>query len=59
MRRIIFIIYQAMAILTLLKLTFWDDYPYNGWNWLIAVPVNFFHAEIWPVYWLILRPIFG
>ncbi len=52
-------IYQLAAVATAVKLTFFDDYPYNGWNWIIAVPVNLFLAEIWPVYWAVLRPIFG
>lgn len=53
------IIWQLAAIATFIKLTFFDGYDYNAWNWLIAVPVNLFLAEIWPIYWLILRPIFG
>ena len=44
---------------TFIYLTFFDGYVYNGWNWLVAVPVNLFLANIWPIYWLILRPFFG
>ncbi len=54
-----FMAWQAAAVATFVKLTFFDGYIYTWWNWLIAVPVNMFMAEIWPIYWLILRPIFG
>lgn len=40
-------------------LTFFDGYKYNWWNWIIALPVNEFLAAMWPIYWLIIRPIFG
>jgi len=53
------IIYHLIATGTFLFLTFFDGYPYNSWNWLIAVPVNIFVSEIWPIYWLILKPIMG
>jgi hypothetical protein len=51
--------YQIASIATLVFLTFFDAYVYNWWNWLIAIPVNIFLSEIWPIYWLILRPLFG
>lgn len=35
----------------------WPDL--NWWNWLVVVPVNIFLSTIWPIYWVILRPIFG
>ena len=54
-----FWVWQAGSIGTLIYLMFFDGYDYNAWNWLIAIPVNFFLAEIWPIYWLILRPLFG
>lgn len=44
---------------TFVYLTFFDGYVYTWWNWLIAIPVNLFLGEIWPIYWLILRPLFG
>ena len=52
-------IWQAGAVATAVFLTFFDSYPYNAWNWIVAVPVNLFLAEIWPIYWVILRPIVG
>ena len=53
------VIYWLGNIGTFVKLTFLDNYSYTWWNWLIVVPVNEFLALIWPIYWLILRPIFG
>jgi hypothetical protein len=52
-------IYLLGDAATFVFLTFLDGYRYNMWNWLIAVPINFFLAQIWPIYWLILRPLFG
>jgi hypothetical protein len=40
---------------TFIFLTFFDGYEYNGFNWIIAIPVNVFLSQIWPIYWLILR----
>lgn len=51
--------YEVAALATFVFLTFFDGYPYNWWNWLVAVPVNFFLSAIWPIYWMILRPLFG
>ena len=51
--------YEAAALATFVFLTFFDDYPYTWWNWIIAVPVNGMMASLWPIYWLILRPLFG
>ena len=44
---------------TFIFLTFFDDYRYTWWNWMIAIPANEFLAFIWPIYWIVLRPIFG
>jgi len=52
-------IYFLGDLATFVYLTFFDGYIYTWWNWLIAVPINFFLAQIWPIHWLILRPIFG
>lgn len=52
-------IWQLGSLATAVYLIFFDGYHYNWWNWIIAIPVDFFLAEIWPIYWLILRPIFG
>lgn len=35
----------------------WPDISW--WNWIIIVPINIFLSTIWPIYWLILWPIFG
>lgn len=51
--------YQLAALYTFVRLTFFDGYVYNWWNWIIAIPVNGFMAEIWPIYWFLLRPFFG
>jgi hypothetical protein len=56
---IAFIVWQLGSVVTFIKLTFFDDYIYTWWNWIIVVPINLFLGEIWPIYWLILRPIFG
>ena len=52
-------LYQIIGIATFVKLTFFDGYQYTWWNWIIAIPVNLFLAEIWPLYWLIIRWVFG
>jgi len=54
----LFWVYQAGALGTLVFLTFFDNYAYTWWNWVIAVPINIFLGEIWPIYWAILRPFF-
>ena len=59
MKGFAFWVYVLGNIATFCKLTFFDGYHYNWWNWLIAIPVNEFLATIWPIYWLILRPLFG
>lgn len=51
--------YHLGAVLTLAKLALLDGYVYNWWNWIIAIPCDFILSEIWPIYWLVLRPIFG
>lgn len=51
--------YYLAVLATFGKLTFFDGYVYTWWNWLIAVPINIFLAHIWPIYWLILKPLFG
>ena len=51
--------YTLAGLATFIFLCAFDGYPYNGWNWLVAIPINMFLAAIWPIYWLILRPILG
>lgn len=53
------LLYEIGSIATFLNLTFFDGYKYTAWNWLIAIPVNFFLGQIWPIYWAILRPVMG
>jgi hypothetical protein len=52
-------LYPLMSLFTFVYLTFFDGYRYTSWNWLIAVPANLILASMWPIYWLILRPVFG
>lgn len=59
MAKAAFIAWQLASLATFVFLTFFDGYQYNWWNWLIAVPVNAILGEIWPIYWLILRPFFS
>lgn len=47
--------YVAVGLGTFIYLTFFDGYVYNGWNWLIALPVNAFVSGIWPIYWAVLH----
>lgn len=56
----VFIItYIPGAFVTWVYLTFFDGYPYNWWNWILVLPINWCLAMIWPVYWAIIRPVFG
>lgn len=58
-KAIVFLLYQVGSLLTFVRLTLFDGYTYTWWNWIIAVPINAVLGEIWPLYWLVLRPIFG
>ena len=40
---------------TFIYLTFFDDFNYTAWNWIIAIPANIILASIWPIYWTIIR----
>ncbi len=55
MRTLGWVIYWIGNLGTFVKLTFFDGYVYNWWNWIIAFPVNEFLAAIWPLYWAIIR----
>jgi hypothetical protein len=59
MARVLGTAYVLAAGATTVFLTFFDGYPYNAWNWLIVVPINLFLGTIWPIYWLLLRPLAG
>ena len=52
-------IHLIASTATQIFLIFFDGYIYNWWNWIIAIPINLFLGEIWPIYWLILRPLMG
>lgn len=58
MRSLAIIAYVIGDFGTFIYLTFLDGYAYTAWNWLVAVPANIILAQIWPIYWGILRPIF-
>lgn len=47
--------YMLCTAATFVYLTFFDDYVYTAFNWIVAIPVNFLLASIWPIYWLIIR----
>ncbi|GAB2494124.1 hypothetical protein [Arenimonas alkanexedens] len=59
MKNILWVAFWVADFATFVYLTFLDGTDYNWWNWLLIVPINAFLATIWPIYWLILRPIFG
>lgn len=48
--------YCCGDLATFVKLTFFDGYSYNWWNWLVAVPANLLLSAIWPFYWTVIRP---
>ena len=59
LKLLLLIVWQVGSLVTFAKLTFFDGYIYNWYNWIIALPVNLFLGEIWPIYWAVLRPISG
>jgi len=59
LKRPLILLYFGVDAATFVYLTFFDGYVYTWWNWLIAVPINIFLSTIWPIYWLILRPLLG
>lgn len=58
MKRALPLLYAVGCAGTFLFLTLFDGFVYTWWNWAIALPVNSFVSSIWPVYWLVLRPLF-
>lgn len=52
-------LYLCGQLATWVFLTFFDNYQYTWWNWIVAVPANFILGAIWPIYWLILLPLLG
>ena len=59
MQKLLLGLYISGDVATLLYLTFFDGYVYTWWNWIIVIPINFFLATIWPIYWVVLRPLLG
>lgn len=57
--RAVMAIYLIGNVSTLVYLTFLDGFAYSAWNWIVAIPVNVLLSSIWPIYWLLLRPLFG
>lgn len=54
-----YVLYFCGSAVTFIFLTFFDGYRYTAWNWLVAIPVNFLLAQLWPIYWAVVRPLFG
>ena len=59
MKTILIWVHLLASTATQIFLIFFDGTDYNWWNWIIIIPVDLFIGEIWPIYWLILRPVFG
>lgn len=53
------IVHLIASTATQIFLIFFNGYGYTWWNWIIAIPLDLFLGEIWPIYWLVLRPLFG
>ena len=53
------IIYMVGWLGTFIYLTFFDNYIYTSWNWIIVLPINIFLSGIWPIYWGILNWVLG
>ena len=53
--QVLFAVYQLIAVGTAIYLTFFNDYVYTWWNWIIVVPINVFLGQIWPIYWTVLQ----
>lgn len=55
MKHVAWAVYWIGNIATFGKLTFFDGYAYNSWNWILALPLNEILAGMWPLYWGVLR----
>jgi len=55
MSNLLSVVYGGGLLSTFVYLTFFDDYIYNSWNWLIVLPLNMFMGVIWPIYWGLLH----
>lgn len=56
MRVAFIVVYELGALATWIYLTFFNGFSYNWWNWIVALTINPFLAEIWPIYWLLIVP---
>lgn len=54
--RLLWPAYLLGDLATFVFLASFDGYRYTSSNWLIAIPVDIFLAQIWPLYWLAIRP---
>lgn len=52
------LVYEAIGIWTFAFLSLFDGIDYTWWNWVFVLPINFFLAQIWPLYWGLLRWMF-
>jgi len=55
MWRLAIYVYLALDLFTFIYLMFFDGYVYNAWNWIFALGINAFLAQIWPIYWGMLH----
>ena len=59
MNKFPWVVYWIGNIATVIKLTFFDGYQFNWWNWIMVLPINELLAAIWPIYWIFLRSLMG
>lgn len=59
LQTVLLVAWAAGNAATFVWLTFFEGYVYTAWNWIVAVPVNFILAAMWPIYWAVLRPLMG
>lgn len=56
---VLLVLYELATVATFVKISFFDGVDYNWWNWVLILPINVFLAQMWPIYWLIIRPFFA
>ena len=42
--RLLYVGWQVFGLATFVRLSFFDDYTYTWWNWIVVVPINLFLA---------------
>ena len=52
------ILYNIGMIATFVKLLFLDGFHYTWINWIYIPVIDMFLSIMWPIYWLIIRPLF-